>query len=100
MKPGSRDIQVKMLIAGEELEELQKHTGSMCEAFGLDCRIEKYKGSRAIGFYSWDMDCLIDVLSMALDDTKEYPDHNSSGYLALKNLFEKMKSEYSRNFEA
>ena len=100
MKPGSRDIKVKMLIAGEELEELQKHTWSMCEAFGLDRRIEKYKGNRAIGFYRWDMDCLIDVLSMALDDSKEYPDHNSSGYLALKNLFEKMKSEYDRNFEA
>ena len=100
MKPGSRDIKVKMLIAGEELEELQKHTWSMCEAFGLDRRIEKYKGNRAIGFYRWGMDCLIDVLSIALDDSKEYPDHNSSGYLALKNLFEKMKSEYDRNFEA
>ena len=99
MKPGSRDIKVKMLIAGKELEELQKHTWLMCEAFGLDRRIEKYKGNRAIGFYRWDMDCLIDVLSMALDDSKEYPDHNSSGYLALKNLFEKMKSEYDRNFE-
>jgi len=46
MKPGSRDIKVKMLIAGKELEELQKHTWLMCEAFGLDRRIEKYKGNR------------------------------------------------------
>lgn len=45
MKLGSRDIKIKMLIAGEELEELQKHTWSMCEAFGLDRRIEKYKGN-------------------------------------------------------
>ena len=38
MKPGSRDIKVNMLITGEELEELQKHTWSMVEAFGLDMR--------------------------------------------------------------
>ncbi len=71
----------------------------MAEAFGLDRRIEQYKGKRPIGFYRWDMDCLIDVLNMALDDSKEYPDHKSSGYLALKNLYDKLKSEYYRNFE-
>jgi len=36
---------------------------------------------------------------MALDDPKEYPDHKSSGYLALKNLYEKLKAECERNFE-
>jgi len=50
MKPGSRDIKVNILITGEELEELQKHTWSMVEAFGLDRRIEQYKGKRPIGF--------------------------------------------------
>ncbi len=99
MKPGSRDIKVNMLITGEELDELQRHTWSMAEAFGLDSRIEQYKGKRPIGFYRWDMDCLIDVISMALDDSNEYPDRNSSGYHALKNLFEKIKTEYDRNFE-
>jgi len=100
MKPGSRDIKVNILITGEELEELQKHTWSMAEAFGLDRRIEQYKGKKPIGLYRWDMDCLIDVLSIALDDSREYPDHNSSGYLALKDLSERLKSEYDRNFEA
>lgn len=99
MKPGSRDVTVSILITGEELEELKKHTWSMAEAFDFDRRIEQYKGKRPIGLYRWDMDCLIDVLSMALDDSNEYPDHNSSGYLALKNLYKKMKSEYDRNFE-
>jgi len=99
IKPGSRDIKVNMLITGEELDELQRHTWSMVEAFGLDRRIEQYKGKRPIGFYRWDMDCLIDVLSIALDDPKEYPDHKSSDYLALKNLSEKLRSEYNRNFE-
>jgi hypothetical protein len=50
-------------------------------------------------FARGSMDCLIDVLSMALDDAKEYADHNSSGYLALKNLSERLKLEYNRNFE-
>jgi len=100
IKPGSRDIKVNILITGEELEELQKHTWSMAEAFGLDRRIEQYKGKKPIGLYRWDMDCLIDVLSIALDDSKEYPDHNRSGYLALKDLSERLKSEYGRNFEA
>ncbi|MEA3358938.1 MAG: hypothetical protein U9R17_05975 [Thermodesulfobacteriota bacterium] len=98
IKPGSRDIKVSMLITGEELDELQKHTWSMVEAFGLDRRIEQYKGKRPIGFYRWDMDCLIDVLSIALDDPKEYPDRNSSGYVTLKNLLERLRLEYERNF--
>ena len=98
MKPGSRDFKVKMLISGKELDELQKHAWSMCEAFGLDSRIEKYKGEKPIGFYQWDMECLLDVLSMALEDTKEYPDHSSSEYLALRNLYEKLKAEYSKNW--
>ena len=99
MKPGSRDIKVNILISGQELEKLQRHTWSMAEAFGLDRRVEQYKGKKPIGLYRWDMDCLIDLLSMTLDDSKEYPDHNSSGYLALKNLSERLKSEYDRNFE-
>ena len=41
---------VNILITGEELEELQKHTWSMVEAFGLDRRIEQYKGKRPIGW--------------------------------------------------
>jgi len=100
MKPGSQDFKVNILITGKELEELQKHTWSMAEAFGLDWRIEQYKGKKPIGLYRWDMDCLIDVLSIALDDSKEYPDHSSSGYLTLKDLSERLKSEYDRNFEA
>lgn len=51
MKPGSRDIKVKMLITGEELDELQGHTWSMAEAFGLDRRIDRYGGKRPIAFY-------------------------------------------------
>ena len=44
MKPGKNDIPVKVKITGLQLEELQKHTWHMIEAFGLDTKIENYKG--------------------------------------------------------
>jgi hypothetical protein len=98
MKPGKRDIKVKMLITDEELAELKRHLVSMVESYGLDSRIEKYKGQRPIGLYRWDMDCLIDVVDIALDDHEEYPDRTSSGYLALKKLYDRLVSEYNKNF--
>ena len=48
MKPGKNDIPVKLKISGRQLKELQKHTWQMCEAFGLDGKIENYKGTRPI----------------------------------------------------
>ncbi len=78
MKTRPRDIKVKMLITGDELTELQRHTWQMAEAFGLDSRIERrYQGKRAIGFWRWDMNCLLDVIPMALDDRTEYPSKDS-----------------------
>lgn len=98
MKPGSKDKKMEMLISGEERSELQKHSWQMAEAFGLDCRIENYKGKRPIGLYRWDFDCLLAVIEMALDDPKEYPDKENQGYKALKNLFDRLKIE-NRKFE-
>ena len=40
MKPERRDIRHKVLITGDELRELKRHTGSMAEAFGLDSKME------------------------------------------------------------
>jgi hypothetical protein len=37
----------------------------MSEAFGLDTRIGNLTGKRAVGFYSWDLECLIDVTEIA-----------------------------------
>ena len=96
MRPGSRDIKLQILISGEELSELQRHSWQMVEAFGLDRRVEKYQGKRPIGLYSWDFDCLLDVIEGALNDPTEYPDKNESGYKALKNLFDRLKGEYRK----
>ena len=47
MKPGPKNKKLNILITGRELEELQKHTHLMAEAFGLDRRmfviIEKFQ---------------------------------------------------------
>ena len=99
MKPRLRDIKVKMLIQGLELSELKRHTWQIAEAFGLDCRIERYQGKRPIGPYRWDIDCLIDVVAMALDDPREYPSHDSAEYQALKQLYVRMQEEYRRTFD-
>ena len=99
MKSGPRDIKVRMLITGEELAELKRHTGQMVEAFGLDSRVERYQGTRAIGFYRWDMDCLIDVISIVLDDADEYPSKTSSPYMSLKSLHARLKEEYQQAFD-
>jgi transcription elongation factor Elf1 len=71
MKPVKNDVPIKVKISGRQLTELQKHALQMCEAFGLDRKIENYKGTRPISLYSWDLDCILDVLSMALDDEKD-----------------------------
>jgi hypothetical protein len=99
MKPSSRDKKIRILISGRELSELQRHTWLMAEAFGLDRRIENYQGIRPIGLYRWDLDCLIDAIDVALDDPKDYPDKQCEGYKALKELHERLKDEYTVNFE-
>ena len=96
MKPGSRDIKLSILISGEELSELQRHSWHMAEAFGLDRRIENYKGKRPIGLQSWDFDCLLAVIEYVIDDRKEYPEKNDSGYIALRNLYDRLKAEYRK----
>jgi len=81
------------------LEELQKHTWQMSEAFGLDRKVENYKGTRPISFYSWDLDCILDVLDMALDDEKEYPDRKDEGYIKLYELYVDLKKAYKETYE-
>ena len=87
MKPGKNDIPIRVKISGRQLVELQKHTWQMCEAFGLDRKIENYKGTRPISLYSWDLDCIIDVLWLALNDEREYPDKEDEGYTRLHELY-------------
>ena len=99
MKPGPNDVKLTILITGDELLELQRFTVDMAEAFGLDRRIEAYAGKRPIGLYRWDVDCLLDVMDLALKDERSYPDKASSAYAALKRLRDRLHAEYRRLWE-
>lgn len=87
MKPGSKDKKYYILIMGQELVELKKYTYMMAEAYGLDRKIEKYKGTKPIGFWRWDLDCLEAVLDGVL---KDYQDSNSVAYKAMGNLIHRI----------
>ena len=91
MKPGRNDIRHKILITGDELRELKKHTHSMAEAFGLDRKIEKYQGTRPITLYNWDLDCLDAVIFCALRDERDYRDPSSRAYQALDGLGKRLQ---------
>ena len=43
-------------LTGDELAALKECCFVLPESFGLDRRIAAYQGTRAIGFYRWDLD--------------------------------------------
>jgi len=96
MKPGPNDAKLTILITKDELHELKRFTIDMAEAFGLDRRIEAYSGKRPIGFYRWDLDCLLTVMDL---DLRAYPDKKSSSYAAFKRLRDRLQEEYRRLWE-
>ncbi len=100
MKPGSKAHRHHIRITGDELRELKKLTWAMVEAFGLDRKIEKYAGTRPITLYRWDLDCLIDVIAMALDDQQAYPDKSTQEYQALAQLDARLRAEYDTIYPA
>jgi len=93
IKPGSGDRKASILITGVELDELQRFDWMMAESFGLDRRIINYKGTRPIGLYRWDIEWLVDVINSVLDDPEYYPNHDSTRYLAIKNLRDRLQAE-------
>lgn len=98
IKPGPKDKKVSLLISGKELTELKRLAWLMSESFGLDSRIEHYQGTRPIGLYSWDFECLLVVVNDALRDRKTYPDTTASGYQALAQLFSRLTDADRQNF--
>jgi hypothetical protein len=64
----------------------------MAEAFGLDAKIENYKGTRPITLYRWDLECLLDVINIALDS--DYPDQSAPECQALKRLGDRLCEDY------
>ena len=100
MKPGRNDVQLPVLIAGAQLDELKKHTYLMAESSGLDRRVERYRGTRPLGLYRWDLECLLDVLDLALADRSEYPSQDAPGYQALDALRRRVRAAYEAHVHA
>ena len=98
MKPGKNDIPIKIKIEGRQLEELQKHTWGMSEAYGLDTRVGNYKGKKPISFYQWDLDCIDGLLDYVLNDEKLYPDKQDEGYVILHELYETLQQAYKTTY--
>ena len=98
VKPGRRDIRHKLLITGDELRELQRHALTITEAFGLDRKIERYKGTRPLTLFRWDLDCLMDVIEYKLADKRAYPDDTAPEYLAIKRLGDRLHKEYESHY--
>jgi hypothetical protein len=98
MKPGSRDKAYPVLISGTELAELKKLTWSMAEAFGLDRRIEEYKGQRPIGLYRWDLECLLEVIEMELHEMEARPGRPGKRRLALMALHDRLSELCAKAF--
>ena len=68
--PGRNDRKVSLKFEIDELELLQENTWQMAESFGLDSRIDKLTGTRKVGFYMWDLECLEAVVD-SLKETEE-----------------------------
>ena len=99
MNPGRHDIRHQVLIADAELRELKRHTPLMAESFSLDRRIEEYGGTRPLGLYRWDLECLLAVLDMALADRRKYPSRDAPDYQALNALNARLQAEYEAHYE-
>ena len=98
MKPGKYDRKHPFLITGAELTELKRHTEDLPQSFGLDNRLQRYQGARPIALHRWDVEYLLDVLSMALDDRNQYPSQQSKAYLALKAVHDRFQQEYDSSY--
>ena len=98
MKPGRHDVRHQVLIAGAELRELQRHTALMAESFGLDRRVEEYRGTRPLGLYRWDLECLLAVLDVALTDRRKYPSQDAPDHQALNALNARLQAEYEAHY--
>ncbi len=62
----------------------------------IDRKINNYKSSHPITLYRWDLECLMDVIDLALKDERDYPNRSSSGYLALKRLGDRLHPKRPR----
>ena len=79
-----------MFITGEELRELKQL--DMPESLGLNRRIERYQGTRRIGLYRWDLECLLATVSSAADGGDTWV--SFKGRATLRTLRDRLQAVY------
>jgi hypothetical protein len=87
------DRRPRMLITGDELRELKRHTVAIDNKFGRR-KIENYKGTRPLILDYLLLKSLLKVMDQALNDERYYPDPSAPGYLALKNLEKRLREAF------
>ena len=96
MRPGKNDRKHQVLISGGELRELKQL--DLAESFGLDRRIERYGGTRPIGLYRWDLECLLASLSLASEGRDPFV--APKGRVTLKRLHDRLRAVYDAAYRA
>ena len=91
MKPGKYDRKHQLLITGAELRELKEL--DLAESFGLDRRVEGYEGKRPLGLYRWDLEYLVESLSMVLDG-RYYGELPAKRRPTVQRLHDRVRAEY------
>jgi len=91
MRPGKYDRKHQLLITGAELRELKEL--DLAESFGLDRRVERYEGKRPLGLYRWDLECLVESLSMVLDG-RYYGELPAKRRPTVQRLHDRLHAEY------
>ncbi len=78
MMKRQKQKQYGILISGDELVELKRHTYDIPECPGLDKRIQKYHGDKPFQFTFEELRWLVSVLDAVLTDPNGYPcvEHN------------------------
>ena len=90
MKPGKYDCKHAVRIRGAELRELKRL--DMPKSLGLDRRIARYQGTRPIGLYRWDFECLLDTLSLVVDGRDPFV--SLKGRKTLTSLHHRLRAIY------
>jgi len=96
MKPGKYDRKHHVRITGAELRELKWL--DMPESLGLDRRIERYQGTRPIGLYRWDLECLLATLSWVVNGRDPFV--SPKGRVTLTTLHDRLQIVYEAAYGA
>ena len=66
----------------------------------MERRVERYQGKRPMGLYRWDLECLLDTLSLEMTDRPLHPRLRRRDLAALQSLYDRLRKEYDLAYGA